>query len=118
MQLLTDMKPAFLRFPGGNYLEGPNYENRFNWKETIGPPEQRPTHMSPWGYRSSDGMGLLEFLEWCEDLGMEPILAVYGGLKFVNATNIIYGDALNLTFQHCSVEVASSTGQARRGVGV
>ena len=53
---------AFLRFPGGNYLEGPNSENRFNWKETIGPIEQRPTHMSPWRYRSSDGMGLLEFL--------------------------------------------------------
>ena len=69
------MKPAFLRFPGGNYLEGPNYENRFNWKETIGPIEQRPTHMSPWSYRSSDGMGLLEFLEWAEDLNMEPILA-------------------------------------------
>ena len=68
MELLAGMKPRFLRFPGGNYLEGPNYENRFNWKETIGPIEQRPTHMSPWRYRSSDGMGLLEFLEWAEDL--------------------------------------------------
>ena len=37
MELLAAMKPRFLRFPGGNYLEGPNYENRFNWKETIGP---------------------------------------------------------------------------------
>jgi alpha-N-arabinofuranosidase len=57
MRLLADMKPSFLRFPGGNYLEGPNYENRFNWKETIGPIEQRPTHRGPWGYRSSSGMG-------------------------------------------------------------
>ena len=37
MQLLADMHPSFLRFPGGNYLEGPNYENRFNWKATVGP---------------------------------------------------------------------------------
>ena len=49
MELFAAMKPAFLRFPGGNYLEGPNYENRFNWKETIGPIEQRPTHMARGG---------------------------------------------------------------------
>ena len=41
MELLAAMKPSFLRFPGGNYLEGPNFENRFNWKTTIGPLEQR-----------------------------------------------------------------------------
>jgi alpha-N-arabinofuranosidase len=94
MELLAGMKPGFLRFPGGNYLEGPNYDNRFNWKATIGPLEQRPTHMSPWRYRSSDGMGLLEFLEWCEDLNMEPILAVYAGLHIDNGVNIVTGEAL------------------------
>jgi alpha-N-arabinofuranosidase len=92
MELLAAMKPSFLRFPGGNYLEGPNFENRFNWKATIGPLEQRPTHMSPWRYRSSDGTGLLEFLEWAEDLDMEPLLAVYAGLHRQGA-NIITGDA-------------------------
>src|SRR5207237_3672018 len=94
MELLAAMKPGFLRFPGGNYLEGPDYENRFNWKATIGPLEQRPTHMSPWRYRSSDGMGLLEFLEWAEDLNMEPVLAVYAGLHIDRGANIITGDAL------------------------
>src|SRR5262245_45912926 len=94
MQLLADMKPSFLRFPGGNYLEGPNFDNRFNWKATIGPVEQRPTHMSPWRYRSSDGLGLLEFLEWAEDLNMEPILAVYAGLHIDNGARIITGDEL------------------------
>ncbi|TDW95824.1 alpha-L-arabinofuranosidase C-terminal domain-containing protein [Dinghuibacter silviterrae] len=79
MQLLAGMKPSFLRFPGGNYVEGWNFSNRWNWKETIGPAEQRPGHLSPWGYRSTDGMGLLEFLEWCEDLHMEPLLAVFAG---------------------------------------
>ncbi len=80
MERLAAMKPAFLRFPGGNYLEGDHISERFQWKKTIGPLVDRPTHPSPWQYHSSDGMGLLEFLEWCEDLHMEPVLAVYAGL--------------------------------------
>lgn len=80
MQILADMKPAFLRFPGGNYLEGNTIETRFEWKKTIGPIWERPGHMNDaWRYWSSDGMGLLEFLEWCEDLHMEPVLGVYAG---------------------------------------
>lgn len=79
MQLLAGMKPAFLRFPGGNYLEGDYFCSRFDWKKTIGKIDQRPGHSSPWGYHSTDGMGLLEFLEWCEDLKMEPLLAVFAG---------------------------------------
>ena len=79
MQMLVDLDPKFLRFPGGNYLEGNTIESRFDWKKTIGPIEQRPGHPCPWGYRSTDGMGLLEFLEWCEDMRAEPVLAVYAG---------------------------------------
>jgi alpha-L-arabinofuranosidase len=79
MEKLAAMKPAFLRFPGGNYLEGDHINERYEWKKTIGPQVDRPTHPSPWHYRSSDGMGLLEFLDWCEDLKMQPLLAVYAG---------------------------------------
>ena len=79
MEKLAAMHPAFLRFPGGNYLEGEHIADRFDWKKTIGPLVDRPTHPSPWRYMSSDGMGLLEFLEWCEDLKMQPVLAVYAG---------------------------------------
>lgn len=79
MQMMADMKPKFLRFPGGNFLEGPYLGDAFPWKTTLGPLEQRPGHTGSWGYRASDGMGLLEFLEWCEDLKMEPLLAVYAG---------------------------------------
>jgi alpha-N-arabinofuranosidase len=112
MELLAAMKPAFLRFPGGNYLEGPDYENRFNWKATIGPLEQRPTHMSPWRYRSSDGLGLLEFLEWAEDLNMEPLLAVYAGLHIDRGANIITGDALKPHVQDALDEIEYVTGSA------
>jgi alpha-N-arabinofuranosidase len=110
MELLADMKPGFLRFPGGNYLEGPNFDNRFNWKATIGPLEQRPTHMSPWRYRSSDGLGLLEFLEWAEDLNMEPILAVYAGLHIDNGANILTGEALKPHVQDALDEIEYVTG--------
>jgi alpha-N-arabinofuranosidase len=79
MEKLAAMHPAFLRFPGGNYLEGDHISERYDWKKTIGPLVDRPTHPSPWHYHSSDGLGLLEFLEWCEDLKMQPVLAVYAG---------------------------------------
>ena len=79
MEKLAAMHPRFLRFPGGNYVEGDTIAERFNWKKTIGPLVDRPGHRSPWNYWSTDGMGLLEFLEWCEDLNMQPVLAVYAG---------------------------------------
>jgi len=79
MELMAAMHPQFLRFPGGNYLEGDHINERFDWKKTIGPLADRAGHRSPWKYQSSDGMGLLEFLEWCEDLKMQPVLAVYAG---------------------------------------
>jgi alpha-N-arabinofuranosidase len=79
MEKMAAMHPAFLRFPGGNYLEGNHISERFDWKKMIGPMVDRPTHPSPWNYWSDDGMGLLEFLEWCEDLDMQPVLAVYAG---------------------------------------
>ena len=84
MEKLAAMHPAFLRFPGGNYLEGDHISERFEWKKTIGPLVDRPTHPSPWRYHSSDGMGLLEFLGWCEDLKMQPVLAVYAGYSLMH----------------------------------
>jgi alpha-N-arabinofuranosidase len=79
MQMLVDLNPKFLRFPGGNYVEGIKIEDHFPWQKTLGPIDERPGHAGCWGYRSSDGMGLLEFLEWCEDMNAEPVLAVFAG---------------------------------------
>ncbi len=79
MQMLVDLHPKFLRFPGGNFVEGGSVDRRFQWKRTIGPLDHRPGHPSTWGYRASDGMGLLEYLEWCQDMGAEPVLAVFDG---------------------------------------
>ncbi len=110
MQLLDDMQPAFLRFPGGNYIEGSNFANRFNWKTMIGPWEERPGHQSPWGYRSSDGLGLLEFLEWCEELNMEPVVGVYAGLHLDGGRDIRTGEALKPFIQDALDEIEYITG--------
>jgi alpha-N-arabinofuranosidase len=85
MQMMADLKPSFLRFPGGNYLEGDQIKDRFDWKKTLGPLSERPGHMAPWGYRSSDGLGLYEYLLWCEDMTAEPVLAVYAGYSLKGA---------------------------------
>ncbi len=111
MNLLNDMHPAFLRFPGGNYLEGNDFANRFNWKETIGPLENRPGHKSPWGYRSTDGLGLLEFLNWCEDLRMQPVLAVFAGFC-LNGRYVATGDELKPHVQDALDEIQYVTGDA------
>lgn len=79
MELMAAMKPKFIRLPGGNYVEGGRFSDRFNWKQMIGPVDQRPGHMGCWSYRSSDGFGMPEYLLWCKQLGAEPVLAVFAG---------------------------------------
>jgi alpha-L-arabinofuranosidase len=109
MQTLAAMKPSFLRFPGGNYVEGNTLETRFDWKKTIGPLTQRPGHACCWGYRSSDGLGLLEFLDWCEDLKMEPVLAVYAGYN-LNHSHVRTGADLQPYVQDALDEIEYVTG--------
>lgn len=81
---VADMKPSFVRFPGGcvtnvgtfRSYEESNYTDRkrtYQWKETIGPIEERPTNWNFWGYNQSYGIGYLEYFELAEDLGAEPL---------------------------------------------
>jgi alpha-N-arabinofuranosidase len=109
MEKLAAMHPAFLRFPGGNYLEGDRVENRFDWKKMIGPLVDRPTHPTTWNYHSSDGMGLLEFLLWCEDLRMQPVLAVYAGYSLGGGV-VKPGPALDPYVQDALDEIEYVTG--------
>ncbi len=113
MELLAAMKPKFLRFPGGNYLEGNALNQRFNWKETVGPVDQRPGHPSPWGYWSTDGLGLLEFAEWCEDLEMEPLLGVFAGYCLGQGGVIPAGPKLEPYVQEALEEIEYLIGDAQ-----
>jgi alpha-N-arabinofuranosidase len=111
MELMAAMHPAFLRFPGGDFLEGHRLDHHFDWKKTIGDISQRPGHMNDaWGYWTTDGFGLLEFLEWCEDLNMQPVLAVYAG--YSKNPNVIQGADLQPYVQDALDEIEYVTGDA------
>jgi len=94
MEMMAAMHPHFLRLPGGNYLEGDTLNDWYNWPKTIGPLVGRPGHQAPWTYWSTDGLGLLEFLEWTEDLKIEPVLAVYAGYALKNSKGGRPGDVI------------------------
>ena len=111
MEKLAAMHPKFLRLPGGNYLEGDTIEERFDWKATVGPLVDRPTHRSPWEYQSSDGLGLLEFLEWTEDLQIQPVLAVYAGYSLKGA-HVPPGPGLTPYVEDALDEIEFLTGDA------
>jgi len=80
-QMIADMKPAFIRWPGGCYVEGITVEAAPNWKRTIGPIEERPGTFSPWGYWSTDSFGYHEWLQFCEDIGADALYVVNCGVS-------------------------------------
>jgi len=81
-QMLYEMHPKFMRFPGGCFVEGQiSPENAFRWERTIGPIEERPGHWNVnWGYRTTDGIGFHEYLQMAEDLEAKPLYVVNVGL--------------------------------------
>ncbi len=80
--MLWQLHPKFMRFPGGCFVEGQESpDNAFRWERTIGPVEEREGHWNVnWGYRSSDGLGFHEYLQLAEDLGAKPLYVVNVGL--------------------------------------
>ncbi|TKY62771.1 Alpha-L-arabinofuranosidase 1 [Spatholobus suberectus] len=87
-QMVADLKPKILRFPGGTYVEGDYLQNRYQWKNTIGPWEERPGHFDDiWNYWSDDGIGYLEYLQLAEDLGTLPIWVFNAGISYHGEIN-------------------------------
>ena len=80
-QMLVDLHPKFMRWPGGCIVEGATYENRVKWKETLGDPMTRRGEWDLWGYRATWGMGYHEFLQFCEDLGMDGMFVDNAGMS-------------------------------------
>jgi alpha-L-arabinofuranosidase len=78
--LVADLKPGFFRFPGGCVVEGRSVANAYRWKDTIGDIVQRKENENLWGYRQSYGLGFFEFLQFCEDIGAEPLPVVNCGM--------------------------------------
>ncbi len=72
-QMLADMKPGFIRFPGGCLVHGDGLGNMYRWKNTIGPVEERKEQRNIWGYHQTTGLGYFEYFQFCEDIGAKPL---------------------------------------------
>ena len=79
--MLAGMKPAFVRFPGGCWVEGDTLQFATRWKKTIGGITDRWTQKNLWGYTSPNGLGFHEYLLMCEDLGAEPLFVINCGMS-------------------------------------
>ena len=80
-QKIADLKPGFVRWPGGCIVEGATLENRAKWKETIGDPMKRHSEWILWNYHCSWGFGYHEFLQFCEDIGAAGMFVANVGLS-------------------------------------
>ncbi|XP_059668258.1 alpha-L-arabinofuranosidase 1-like [Cornus florida] len=93
-KMIAELKPGFIRFPGGCFVEGEWLRNAFRWKESIGPWEERPGHFGDvWSYWTDDGLGYFEFLQLAEDLGASPVWVFNNGMSHndhVDPSNIFY----------------------------
>jgi alpha-L-arabinofuranosidase len=78
---LDALKPAFLRFPGGCFVEGDDIPHSYNWKQTIGDVASRTTQHNLWGYLSTNGLGYHEYLQLAEDLGAQPVFCINVGMS-------------------------------------
>lgn len=78
---LEDLRPAFMRFPGGCWVEGVSMAEAYRWKQTIGPVEYRRTQHNLWGYYSNNGLGYHEYLQLCEDIGADPLFVINCGMS-------------------------------------
>lgn len=81
-EMLYNLHPKFVRFPGGCFVEGQESPaNAFHWEKTIGPIKEREGHKNVnWGYRTTDGIGFDEYLQMAEDFGAKPLYVVNVGL--------------------------------------
>jgi alpha-L-arabinofuranosidase len=79
-EAIADLKPRFVRFPGGCLVHGPGVRHYYDWKHTVGPVEQRRAARNSWGYHQTMGLGYFEYFQFCEDIGAAPLPVVTAGV--------------------------------------
>lgn len=84
-QKLADIKPRFVRFPGGCVAHGDGIDNIYDWKGSIGPLEARKPLRNLWGYHQTRGLGYHEYFLFCEDIGAEPLPVLAAGVPCQNS---------------------------------
>lgn len=135
VQLLYDLKPGFLRFPGGCIVEGRTLARRYQWKKTVGPIEERELLVNRWNtefghrptpdYYQSFGLGFFEYFQLSEDLGAEPMPILSCGMACqFNTAELVpmdeldpyVQDALDL-IEFANGDVNSPWGKVRADMG-
>ncbi|MDP4278191.1 MAG: alpha-N-arabinofuranosidase, partial [Bacteroidota bacterium] len=81
-QTIADMKPKFLRFPGGCITHGRGLANAYRWKVTVGDVAERTPNWNTWGYHQTYGLGFYEFFQFCEDIGAKALPVLPIGISF------------------------------------
>jgi alpha-L-arabinofuranosidase len=135
VQSLADMKPGFLRFPGGCIVEGFDLAQRYEWKKTIGPVEERQLKINRWNfefahrpapdYFQTFGLGFFEYFQLCEDIGAEPLPILNCGMACqFNSAEVVplselgpyVQDALDLV-EFANGDTKSKWGKVRADMG-
>ncbi|TCK55916.1 alpha-N-arabinofuranosidase [Flavobacterium sp. 90] len=135
VQLLFDVKPGFLRFPGGCIVEGRTLSDRYQWKKSVGNVEDRKTKMNRWNvefshkqtpdYFQSFGLGFFEYFQLSEDIGAEPLPILScgmacqyntGELAPINELDPYVKDALDL-IEFANGDVTTNWGKIRSDMG-
>ena len=135
VQLLADLHPGFLRFPGGCIVEGQELTNRYQWKKTVGDVNERTVIMNRWNnefahratpdYFQSFGLGFFEYFQLSEDIGASPLPILNCGMACqyntgevvaVNELDPYIQDALDL-IEFANGEVNTKWGALRAKMG-
>jgi len=121
VEMIADLKPGFLRFPGGCIVEGRDLTNRYQWKTTVGPVEGRRMIMNRWNveirnrqtpdYFQSFGLGFFEYFQLAEDLGAEPLPILNCGMSCqFNAAEVVPLEELDPYIQDALDLIAFANG--------
>ncbi len=119
--MLADLKPSFVRFPGGCWVEGDTMPFAYRWKQTIGDISERRTQYNIWNYHATHGLGFHEYLQMCEDLGAEPLFVINCGMSHrenvpMDRMQEFVQDALD-AIEYCNGSATSTWGSVRASNG-
>ncbi len=128
VQMLADLKPGFVRFPGGCVVEGSHLDRRYQWKATIGPVEERQLLVNRWNYEfkhrpapdyyQSFGLGFFEFFQMCADMGAEPLPILNCGMACqFNSNELVPVSQLDPYVQDALDLIEFANGPAASGWG-
>lgn len=128
VQMLYDLKPGFIRFPGGCIVEGRDLNNRYQWKTTVGKPEDRKLIINRWNtefrsrltpdYFQSFGLGFFEYFQLAEDIGAEPLPIINCGMACqYNTAELVAMDQLDPYIQDALdlIEFANGNTDSKMG---